>query len=256
MRGEHHTANRRFVTAEETAELLRVSLNTVYRWCRSGRLRARKFGRQWRIDRTALDGLGHPGPRSKPANLLNHILPHLNRDGEHLFVLCADEAAALRLQAAFLEAALREPNAAVYLGLWDESPAEATYRLRASLTSETEIATKLRFLPLGEWYARSALAGTIAELQAAVAHSQEAGERMWVTSFPQHFFGGNIERLVEYELAACEVLEGQSIVAFCTYEHTSNRQHLFRAYFDLTGCHSGAIYFDGWQPPFLLRRIV
>ena len=256
MRGEHHTANRRFVTAEETAELLRVSLNTVYRWCRSGRLRARKFGRQWRIDRTALDGLGHPGPRSKPADLLNHILPHLNRDGEHLFVLCADEAAALRLQAAFLEAALREPNAAVYLGLWDESPAEATYRLRASLTSETEIATKLRFLALGEWYARSALAGTIAELQAAVARSQEAGERMWVTSFPQRFFGGNVERLVEYELAACEVLDGQPIVAFCTYEHTSNREHLLRAYFDLTGCHSGTIYFDGWQPPFLSRRIV
>jgi hypothetical protein len=31
---------------------------------------------------------------------------------------------------------------------------------------------------------------------------------------------------------------------------------LLRAYFDLTGCHSGTIYFDGWQPPFLLRRIV
>jgi len=256
MRGEHHTANRRFVTAEETAELLRVSLNTVYRWCRSGRLRARKFGRQWRIDRTALDGLGHPGPRSKPADLLNHILPHLNRDGEHLFVLCADEAAALRLQAAFLEMALRQPDAAVYLGLWDESPAEATRRLRASLAPETEIAKKLHFLPLGEWYARSALAGTISELQAAVARSREAGERMWVTSFPQRFFGGNIERLVEYELAACDVLEGQPVVAFCTYEHISNRQHLFRAYFDLTGCHSGTIYFDGWQPPFLLRRIV
>ena len=256
MRGEHHTANRRFVTAEETAELLRVSLNTVYRWCRSGRLRARKFGRQWRIDSSALEGLGYPGPKSKPADLLNHILPHLNRDGEHLFALCADEAAALRLQAAFLETALRDPNTAVYLGLWDESPAEATHRLRASLTPETEIATKLRFLPLREWYARSALAGTIAELQATVARSQEAGERMWVTSFPQRFFGGNIERLVEYELAACEVLEGQPVVAFCTYEHISNRQHLFRAYFDLTGCHSGAIYFDGWQPPFLLRRIV
>jgi excisionase family DNA binding protein len=256
MRGEHHTANRRFATAEETAELLRVALNTVYRWCRSGRLRARKFGRQWRIDRTALEGLGYPGPKSKPADLLNHILPHLNRDGEYLFALGVDEAAALRLQAAFLEAALREPNAAVYLGLWDESPAKATHRLRASLISETEIATKLRFLALGEWYARSGLAGTMIELQAMLARSREAGERIWVTSFPQRFFGGNIERLVEYELAACEVLAGQPIVAFCTYEHISNHQHLFRAYFDLTGCHSGAIYFDGWQPPFLLRRIV
>lgn len=256
MRGEHHTANRRFATAEETAELLRVALNTVYRWCRSGRLRARKFGRQWRIDRTALEGLGYPGPRSKPADLLNHILPHLNRDGEHLFALCADEAAALRLQAAFLEAALREPNAAVYLELWDESPAEATHRLRASLTPEMEIATKLRFLAMGECYARSALPGAVGEMEAMVTRSREADEHIWVTGFPQRFFGGNVERMVEYELAACEVLEGQPIVAFCTYEHISNRQHLFRAYFDLTGCHSGTIYFDGWQPPFLLRRIV
>ncbi len=255
MRGEHHTANRRFATAEETAELLRVALNTVYRWCRSGRLRARKFGRQWRIDRTALEGLGYPGPRSKPADLLNHILPHLNRDGEHLFALGADEATALRLQAAFLEAALRQPNAAVYLGLWDESPAEATHRLRASLAPETEIATKLRFLALGECYARSALPGAVGELEAVVTRSQEADERIWVTSSPQRFFGGNIERLVEYELAACEVLEGQPVIAFCTYEHISNRQHLFRAYFDLTGCHSGTIYFDGWQSPFLLRRV-
>ena len=255
MRGEHHTANRRFATAEETAELLRVALNTVYRWCRSGRLRARKFGRQWRIDRTALEEFGYPGPRSKPADLLNHILPHLNRDGEHLFALGVDEATALRLQAAFLEMALRQPDAVVYLGLWDESPAEATHRLRASLAPETEIAKKLRFLPLGEWYARSALAGTIAELQAAVARSQEAGERMWVTSSPQRFFGGNVERLVEYGQALCDVLEGQPAIAFCTYEHTSNREHLLRAAFDLMGCHSGAVYFDGWQPPFLLRRV-
>jgi excisionase family DNA binding protein len=252
----HRTSNRRFVTAEETAGSLQVTLNTVYRWCRSGRLPARKFGGQWRIDSSALEGLSYPGPKSKPANLLDHILPYLNRDGEHLLALGADEATALRLQAAFLEAALREPNAAVYLGLWDESPAEARRRLRASLTPETEIAGKLHFLPLGEWYARSALAGTIAELQAAAARSQKTGERIWTTSFGQRYFGGNIERLVEYEQACCEILEGQPVIAFCVYEHTSSRQEWRRAAFDLTGCHSGAVYFDGWHPPYLLRRIV
>jgi len=256
MGGEHETANRRFVTAEETAELLRVALNTVYRWCRSGRLRARKFGRQWRIDGSALEEIGYPGPRSKPVNLLEHILPHLHRDGEHLFALSVDEASALRLQAAFLEAALRQPDAAVYLGLWDESPAEATRRLRASLAPEMEIATKLRFLPLAEWYTGSALSGTIAELQAVLTRSQEAGERIWVTSFPQRFFGGNVERLMEYELASRETLEGQPVIAFCAYEHTSNRQQLLRAAFDLMSCHSGAVYFDGWHPPYLLRKIV
>jgi hypothetical protein len=40
------------------------------------------------------------------------------------------------------------------------------------------------------------------------------------------------------------------------YEQTSNRQQLLRAAFDLMSCHSGAVYFDGWQPPFVLRRVV
>ena len=256
MERARRTSNRRFVTAEETAEILRVTPNTVYRWCRSGRLQARKFGGQWRIDGSTLEGLSYHAPTGNPVNLLDHILPHLNRGGEHLFVLGADEAAALRLQAAFLEAALREPNAAVYLGLWDESPAEATRRLRASLAPETEIGAKLHFVPLGEWYARSGLAGVLAEARATVAGSRKGSERIWATSYPQRFFGGNIERLLEYELAACEVLDGQPVIAFCTYEHTSNRQQLLRVASDLTGCHSGSIYFDGWHPPYLLRRVV
>jgi len=248
--------DRRFVTAEETAERLRVTLNTVYRWCRSGRLPARKFGGQWRIDSSALEALVCPGSEGKPANLLEHILPHLNRNGEHLFALSVDEASALRLQAAFLETALRQPDAAVYLGLWDESPAEATLRLRASLAPETEMAKRLHLLPLGEWYARSGLAGVFDGAGAAVAGSLEAGERIWCTSFARRFFGGSIERIVEYEQASCEILEGRSVMAFCIYEHTSNHQQLLRATSDLVSCHSGVVYFDGWQPPYLLRKIV
>jgi len=256
MERERRTSNRRFVTAEETAEILRVTPNTVYRWCRSGRLQARKFGGQWRIDSSTLEGLGYSGPKGNPANLLDHILPHLNRGGEHLLALATDEATALRLQAAFLEMALREPNAAVYLGLWDESPAEATRRLRASLTPEAEIGTKLHFVPLGEWYARFGPAGVFAEARAAVAGSRQGGEHIWATSFPQRFFGGNIERLLEYEQAAGEIMGDQPVIAFCTYEHTASREQWCRAAHDLTGCHSGTVYFDGWHPPYLLRRVV
>ncbi len=235
MKRGHRTGNKRFVTAEETAGSLQVTLNTVYRWCRSGRLPARKFGGQWRIDSSVLEGFGYPGPKNKPANLLDHILPYLSRDGEHLLALGADEAAALRLQAAFLETALRQPNSVVYLGLWDESPAEATGRLRASLTPETEIAGKLHLLPLGEWYARSSLAGTIAAARAAVARSRKTGERIWTTSYGQRYFGGNVERLVEYEQACCETLAGTPTIAFCIYEHTASRQQLLRVATDLTG---------------------
>ncbi len=38
-----------FLTPEEVAEQLRVSRRTVYAWLHSGRLRAAKAGKHWRI---------------------------------------------------------------------------------------------------------------------------------------------------------------------------------------------------------------
>lgn len=46
-----------FLTVDETAELLRVHRNTVYRWVREGRLPSSRIGKQWRIPRRALEKL-------------------------------------------------------------------------------------------------------------------------------------------------------------------------------------------------------
>ena len=45
------------LTVEECAELLRVKVATVRRWCREGRIRAIHPGRAWRIPREALEEL-------------------------------------------------------------------------------------------------------------------------------------------------------------------------------------------------------
>lgn len=37
------------LTVDETAEMLRVQPATVRGWIRSGKLRASKFGREWRV---------------------------------------------------------------------------------------------------------------------------------------------------------------------------------------------------------------
>jgi excisionase family DNA binding protein len=42
-------------TPAEAAPYLKVSINTVHELCRTGQLRARRVGRQWRILKSDLD---------------------------------------------------------------------------------------------------------------------------------------------------------------------------------------------------------
>lgn len=45
-----------YLTPEEIAELLRINVKTVYAMLQSGELQGRKFGRQWRVHRSQLEG--------------------------------------------------------------------------------------------------------------------------------------------------------------------------------------------------------
>lgn len=45
-----------YLTPEEVGELLRINVKTVYAMLQSGELQGRKWGRQWRIHRSALQG--------------------------------------------------------------------------------------------------------------------------------------------------------------------------------------------------------
>lgn len=49
-----------YLNVEETADLLRVSTQTIYNMIRSGRLKGIKFGREWRFLRKNIESLIHP----------------------------------------------------------------------------------------------------------------------------------------------------------------------------------------------------
>jgi excisionase family DNA binding protein len=53
--------NTELLTADETADYLKISKGTVWQWCRGGRLPAVKMGRQWRIRRKDLEAMLDPG---------------------------------------------------------------------------------------------------------------------------------------------------------------------------------------------------
>jgi putative resolvase len=44
-----------YYTIEEVAKMLKVAYLTVYRWIKAGKLKAVKAGKQYRIERSALD---------------------------------------------------------------------------------------------------------------------------------------------------------------------------------------------------------
>ena len=44
-----------YYTIEEVAKMLKVAYLTVYRWVRSGKLKAVKAGKQYRIEKQVLD---------------------------------------------------------------------------------------------------------------------------------------------------------------------------------------------------------
>lgn len=49
-----------YLNVEETADLLRVSTQTIYNMIKSGRLKGTKFGREWRFLRKNIESLVHP----------------------------------------------------------------------------------------------------------------------------------------------------------------------------------------------------
>jgi len=49
------TEEQSFLTPQEVSDLLRVSVQTVRRWIKEGRLPAYKVGRVWRIGKVDLD---------------------------------------------------------------------------------------------------------------------------------------------------------------------------------------------------------
>lgn len=49
--------NKEFYTAQELAEKLRVNVMTIYRYIKAGRLKAYKFGKEFRIDKKEFENL-------------------------------------------------------------------------------------------------------------------------------------------------------------------------------------------------------
>ena len=53
--------NIEFFTAQEVADSLRVDVKTVYRWIKSGKAKAIKAGKSWRLSRDTVESIKAEG---------------------------------------------------------------------------------------------------------------------------------------------------------------------------------------------------
>lgn len=105
------------LTVEEAARYLKTTPNTVYRWCRSGKLPAGKIGQEWRISREDIElSLRKPELREGKETLLETLSKGLQlRD--HVLGIAASTEDIYRVEAAFFQMALAR-GGKLFKGCW------------------------------------------------------------------------------------------------------------------------------------------
>lgn len=112
----------RLLTIDEAARQFRVSVSTMYRWCRTGRLPAFKIGRGWLIPLGSVPE--HPGER------LSLVREHLRRAvhvrarerGQHWLVLSQSEHDYQQLRESVERFVLSRRRTRLGRLLWDSGP--------------------------------------------------------------------------------------------------------------------------------------
>ncbi|HWQ28506.1 MAG TPA: helix-turn-helix domain-containing protein [Dehalococcoidia bacterium] len=112
----------RLLTLEEAAAHFRVSVSTLYRWCRAGRIPAFKIGRGWLVPMSAFVTAS---PRSRDALwefLARAFGPRSRARGQH-WVVCADRRSDHEeLVAAIEEFVLSRRKSRLGRVWWEEGP--------------------------------------------------------------------------------------------------------------------------------------
>ncbi|GAB4248758.1 MAG: hypothetical protein Kow00129_09540 [Thermoleophilia bacterium] len=215
-----------FYTVDEVAGLLRVHRNTVYRWCRSGRLPATKVGKDWRIPASAVARLEDGAPasasetsgrlagRAEVGQAFDRFVP-----GDHVLGLVPEVEDVFALEVTFLQAGL-ERDERVFKGCWWQSPAEYRERLAAlGLDAEYyEHEGRLEILELGPVCARLGPEGAGRAWGEAVARAAREGYGgIWGSGSPNLDCCGTREDLLRFEFGMDRALRGKSAVALCVY---------------------------------------
>ena len=240
-----------YLTVEEAAARLRVTPQTVYRWCRSGRLQATKIGKGWRIPARQLPG----DPQQVGLLPLETLLVSLIEQPQHLLGLASDQRALERMETTFFELAAGSKGRLVHTR-WEDTEATVRRRLRHALRRAPDGDDALHILDFKAAYEKGDVNGPIGLLLTEVGPASADGMICRAYGSPYPYFSYNLGQLVEYERAVAEHMRGQAALMLCG--HALNDMlslygsRAFTLLMDLAECHDGIVCYDGQRA--LLER--
>ena len=241
----------RYLTVRETADRLRVTPHTVYRWCRTGRLQAMKIGKEWRIPAQQLEG----DPDLAGLLPLDTLLSGLSTESEHLLALATDQLAMLHLEATFFDVAATKGARLLHIR-WHETEVAVRQRLQAAASSPQGRTRALHLLDFKKAYEKQGVEGTARLLLREIHRARADGMLCWAYGSPYPYFAHNYGRLIEFERGMHERLRGQAAVVLSAHVLSDlfalSGSRALSLLMELADTHSGVICFDGQRA--LLER--
>ena len=242
------------LTVEEVADYLRVAPNTVYRWCRSGKLAGIKIGKEWRISRPNLDAFLANRVASLPQRPIESLLLQELNPPEHILVMSNDPDEIYDLQVKFLKTGF-DAGYSLFIGLWWQSLAVFREKFMAAgmpfdaLLNDGRLSTA----NFTEAYATDGPAGVIdiwiQEAQAA------ADQRLWGTgSHRLSDWQSNQDALIVFETELHKAFHDLPVVALCPCVLDEVDQPGFEALLRLVPHHSSALFPSGDAP--VLMKVI
>lgn len=241
-------------TVEEVASYLRVAPNTVYRWCRGGKLSGSKIGKEWRISQGALDAFLSNREVVLPQRSLATLLLQELEPPEHILVMSHDPEEIYDLQVKFLKVGY-QAGYPLFIGLWWQSREIFREKLLAADLPFDELVADGR-LTTADFTAAYAAGGPTAVISIWRKQAEAAANnRLWGTgSHTLSDWQGNQEALVEFETDLHKAFHDLPVVALCPCVLDHVDQPGFEALMRLVRHHSSAL-FPNNEDPVLMKVI-
>lgn len=236
------------LTVDEVADFLRVAPNTVYRWCRDGKLTGIKIGKEWRITQTDLNQFLAARTGTLTSNSFETLLNRRLAPPEHIMVMANDPDKVYRLQAEFLQIGLKG-GYPLFIGCWWQRPDEVRTRLTAAglPISELEAAGRLTLADFNAAYVADGPEGVIALWEQQAETSK--GQIFWGTgSHRLSDWEGQLEALMQFEDGLHQAFQRLPVIALCPCMLDRVDQSGFETLLDLTAYHSGALFMPHGEP--------
>ncbi|MFQ5611393.1 MAG: helix-turn-helix domain-containing protein [Anaerolineae bacterium] len=236
------------LTVDEVAGFLRVAPNTVYRWCRDGKLTGIKIGKEWRIARTDLNTFLAERTGTKETSSFELLLQRRLSYPEHILVMASDPDQVYHLQAKFLQVGLKA-NYPLFIGGWWQTPPQIRERLTALglPVADLEASGKLTIGDLKAAYVANGSRGVIDVWEQRAAAN--GGQVLWGTgSHRLSDWEGRSQDLIHFEAELHRVFQRLPVIALCPCVLDPVDRPGFDALLNLTAHHSGALFMPKDEP--------